>query len=111
MFAICVLFCVSTTSRADDLTIRAAFDGKASVLPNERIDLLLSRALQPADGSLAVLVGDTDVTAMLTTEAANLSYTPRLPLPAGEGDVTVWFRHERVAPLFCSGCDAPVVLI
>ena len=90
MFAVCVLFCVSTTSRADDLTIRAAFDGKASVLPNERIDLLLSRALQPADGSLAVLVGDTDVTAMLTAEAANVSYTPRLPLPAGESDVTVW---------------------
>jgi hypothetical protein len=90
MFAVCVLFCVSTTSRADDLTIRAAFDGKAPVLPNERIDLLLSRALQPADGSLAVLVGDTDVTAMLTAEAANVSYTPRLPLPAGESDVTVW---------------------
>jgi hypothetical protein len=90
MFAVCVLFCVSATSRADDLTIRAAFDVKASVLPNERIDLLLSRALQPADGSLAVLVGDTDVTAMLTAEAANVSYTPRLPLPAGESDVTVW---------------------
>ena len=90
MFAVCVLFCVSTTSRADDLTIRAAFDGKASVLPNERIDLLLSRALQPADGSLAVLVGDTDVTAMLTAEAVNVFYTPRLPLPAGESDVTVW---------------------
>ncbi|HEX2491374.1 MAG TPA: hypothetical protein VHR27_18325, partial [Blastocatellia bacterium] len=90
MFAVCVLFCVSTTSRADDLTIRAAFDGKASVLPKERIDLLLSRALQPADGSLAVLVGDTDVTAMLTAETANVSYTPRLPLPAGESDVTVW---------------------
>jgi hypothetical protein len=90
MFAVCFLFCVSATSRADDLTIRAAFDVKASVLPNERIDLLLSRALQPADGSLAVLVGDTDVTAMLTAEAANVSYTPRLPLPAGESDVTVW---------------------
>ena len=90
MFAVCVLFCVSTASRADDLTIRAAFDGKASVLPNERIDLLLSRALQPVDGSLAVLVGDTDVTAMLTAEAANVSYTPRMPLPAGESDVTVW---------------------
>ncbi len=27
LVAICVLVCVSTTSRADDLTIRAAFDG------------------------------------------------------------------------------------
>src|SRR5262245_5224042 len=90
LFAICVLVCVSTPSRADDLTIRAAFDGKASVTPNEMIELSLSRALQPADGSLAVLIGDTDVTAMLMTKAANVSYTPRLPLTAGESDVTVW---------------------
>jgi hypothetical protein len=90
LFAIFVLVCFSTTSRADDLTIRPAFDGKASVTPNEKIELSLSRALQPADGSLAVLIGDTDVTAMLMMEAANVSYTPRLPLPAGESDVTVW---------------------
>jgi len=45
MFAICVLFFVSATLRADDLTIRVAFVGKALVLPNEKIDLLLSRAL------------------------------------------------------------------
>ena len=90
LFAICVLLCVSIGSRADDLTIRAAFERKASVLPSEKIELFLSRALQPADGSLAVLIGDTDVTAMLMVEAANVSYTPRLPLPAGESDVTVW---------------------
>ncbi|MGH9752823.1 MAG: hypothetical protein ACREA2_08560 [Blastocatellia bacterium] len=90
LFAICALVCVSTASRADDLTIRAAFDGKASVTSNEKIELSLSRALQPADGSLAVLIGDTDVTGMLMMEAANVSYTPRLPLPAGQSDVTVW---------------------
>ena len=45
MFAFCVLFFVSATSRVDDLTIRADFDGKALVLSNEKIDLLLSRAL------------------------------------------------------------------
>jgi hypothetical protein len=89
LFAACIFVCVSTASRADDLTIRAAFDSKAPVLPNEKIDLFLSRSLQPADGSLAVLIGDTDVTAMLMMEAANVSYTPRLPLPAGESDVTV----------------------
>src|SRR5262245_4387 len=90
LFAIIVFVCVSTTSMADDLTIRAAFDGRASVMPTEKIELFLSRALQPADGSLAVLIGDTDVTAMLTADAINVSYTPRLPLPAGESDVTVW---------------------
>ncbi len=90
LFAICVLTCFSAASMADDLTIRAAFDGKGAVRPNEKIDLFLSRALQPADGGLAVLIGDTDVTAMLMIEAANVSYTPRLPLPAGESEVTVW---------------------
>src|SRR5262245_4240741 len=90
LVTVCIFVCVSTTARADDLTIRAAFEGKASVMPNEKIDLFLSRALQPADGSLAVLIGDTDVTAMLMVEADNVSYTPRLPLPAGESDVTVW---------------------
>ncbi len=90
LFAICVFVCVSTTARADDLTIRAGFVGKASVMPNEKIELSLSRALRPADGSLAVLIGDTDVTALLTAAAANVSYIPRLPLPVGESDVTVW---------------------
>ncbi len=75
---------------ADDLTIRGDFAGKASVMPNEKIELSLSRALRPADGSLAVLIGDTDVTAMLTAEGANVSYIPRLPLPVGKSDVTVW---------------------
>jgi hypothetical protein len=90
LFAICVLVCVSTASRADDLTIRAAFDSKTSVTSNEKNELSLSRALQPADGSLAVLIGDTDVTGMLIMEAANVSYTPRLPLAVGECNVTVW---------------------
>ncbi len=90
LFAICVFVCVSTTAKANDLTIRAGFSGKASVAPNEKIELSLSRALQPADGSLAVLIGDTDVTAMLMVEADRVSYIPRLPLPVGESDVTVW---------------------
>jgi hypothetical protein len=51
---------------------------------------LLSRVLQPADGSPEVLIGDTDVTAMPMAEAANVSYTPRLPLPVGDSDVTAW---------------------
>src|SRR5215470_1070075 len=90
LLAICVFVCVSTKAPADDLIISAGFVGKASVAPNEKIELSLSRALQPADGSLAVLIGDTDVTAMLVAEAGHVSYVPRLPLPVGENDVTVW---------------------
>jgi hypothetical protein len=90
LFALFLFAHVSTTASADDLAVRAAFDGQAPVLPNEKIELSLSRALRPVDGSLAVTIGDTDVTAMLTVEAAIVSYTPRLPLPAGASDVTVW---------------------
>src|SRR5262245_51774305 len=90
LFTLFLFACVSTTADADGLTIKAAFEGKASVTPNEKIELTLSRALQSLDGSLAVLIGDTDVTAMLTVDAVNVSYTPRLPLSAGASDVTVW---------------------
>jgi hypothetical protein len=90
LFALFLSAHVSTTAKADDLAVRAAFDGKTSVLPNEKIELSLSRALQPADGGLAMMIGDTDVTAMLMIEASNVSYIPRLPLPAGENEVTVW---------------------
>ncbi len=90
LIAICVFVCLSTAAQADDLTIQSGFAGKTSVAPNEKIELTLSRALQPADGALAVLIGDTDVTAMLTAEAVRVSYLPRLPLQIGESDVTVW---------------------
>jgi hypothetical protein len=55
-----------------------------------KVQALLSRASRPADGSPAVLIGNSDVTAMPMAEAANFSYTSRLPLPAGDSDVTVW---------------------
>lgn len=90
LFAICVFVFVSTKATADDLIVSAGFAGKASVAPNEKIELSLSRALRPADGGLAVLIGDTDVTALLLVEAVNVAYLPRLPLLAGESDVTVW---------------------
>ncbi|MEP7273909.1 MAG: hypothetical protein ABI882_20580, partial [Acidobacteriota bacterium] len=90
LFAICLLLFCSGTAKADDLTISARFGGNVSVAPTEKIEMSLSRALLPADGSLAVLIGDTDVTAMLIVEAGQVSYIPRQPLPVGESDVTVW---------------------
>jgi len=50
---------------------------------------ILSHVLRPADGSPAVLIGDTHVMAMLMMWAANVSYTPRPPPPSGDSDVTV----------------------
>ena len=90
LVAICVFACGSSNAQPDDLFVSAGFTGKASVAPTDTIEMSLSRAMRPADGSLAVLIGDTDVTAMLRVDAGSVSYIPRLPLPVGESDVTVW---------------------
>jgi len=56
----------------------------------KRIDrAILSHVLRSADGSPAVLNGDTHVTAMSTMGAANVSYTLRPPPPSGDSDVTI----------------------
>ncbi len=88
--AICVFVSGSSNAHVDDLTVSASFVGRTSHTPTEKIEMTLSRAVLPADGSLAVLIGDTDVTAMLIVESTLVSYTPRLPLPVGECEVTVW---------------------
>jgi len=50
---------------------------------------ILSHVLRPADGSPAVLIGDTHIMSMLMMGAANVSYTLRLPPPSGDSDVTI----------------------
>jgi hypothetical protein len=50
---------------------------------------ILSHVLRPADGSPAVLIGDTHVTATPMMGAANVSYTLRLPPPSGDSDVAI----------------------
>jgi hypothetical protein len=51
---------------------------------------MLNRPLQAAEGRIAVLIGATDVSALLEVTAATLSYTPRLPLPIGDSEVAVY---------------------
>jgi hypothetical protein len=50
---------------------------------------ILSHVLRPADGSPAVLIGDTHVTAMSMMGAANVSHTLRPPPPSGDSDVKI----------------------
>jgi len=50
---------------------------------------ILSHVLRPADGSPAVLIGDTHVTAMSMMRAAIVSYTLGPPPPSGDSDVTI----------------------
>jgi hypothetical protein len=74
-----------------ELTVTANFTSKESVTPKEPIELYLSRVLAPAEGRLAVLIGQTDLTRLLVTTETRLSYAPGLvPLPAGETQVIVY---------------------
>ncbi len=76
---------------AQELTVTASFAGKESVAPDEQIELLLNRPLQPSEGRLAVFVGQTDLTNLFTVTERGLNYGPNaLPLPAGEAEVTVY---------------------
>lgn len=56
------------------------------------IELTVSPPLLPEAGRLAVLIGDTDVTALSTATPEKLTYRPiALPLPEGESEIVVHF--------------------
>src|SRR5215471_6871850 len=63
------------------------------VEPTFALTFTLSRPLPAAEGRLAVLIGQTDISNLLTPtgDSDSLSYLPRiLPLPAGESPVKVF---------------------
>jgi hypothetical protein len=58
---------------------------------DEEILLTLNRPLQPEEGTLAVLLGATDLTALFEYEGSTLRYRPELILlPPGQSDITVY---------------------
>jgi hypothetical protein len=97
--AIFTSLCVAASSPANfsakpdeqALAVTASFGERESVRSDERIELLLSRALKESEGRLAVLIGTTDVTSLFTRDKLRLLYNAKLwPLPLGESQVTVY---------------------
>lgn len=73
----------------DALTVTPSFAGKESVAPTELLEFKLSRALK--DEKLAVVIGTTDVTNLLTSNADGVRYLPTpFALPAGETEVVIY---------------------
>ncbi len=73
----------------DALTVTPSFAGKESVAPTELLEFKLSRALK--DEKIAVVIGATDVTNLLTSKADSVSYLPTpFALPVGETEVTIY---------------------
>lgn len=61
------------------------------VEPTFALTFTLSRPLPAVEGRLAVLIGQTDISNLLTPTGDSLSYLPRiLPLPAGESPIKVF---------------------
>jgi hypothetical protein len=61
------------------------------VEPTFALTFTPSRSLPAVEGRLAVLIGQTDVSNLLTPTGDSLSYLPRiLPLPAGESSIRVF---------------------
>ncbi len=93
-----------------ELTLSASFSTQQPLTPRQRIELKLNRPLAAADGKLAVMVGLMDVTALLDIQSGLVSYSPKLPLPAGETELAVYlvsadYRWNEIArfPLNITG--------
>ncbi len=75
---------------SDDLIATAGFAGQP-VAPQATLELLLNRSPSAAEGTLAVIIGQTDITGLMVLSNNRLSYTPRvLPLPTGETPVSLY---------------------
>lgn len=82
------LLCPSLLAQ-DALTVTPSFAGKEVIAPTELLEFKLSRALK--DEKIAVVIGTTDVTNLLTSSAESVRYLPTpFALPAGELEVTVY---------------------
>jgi hypothetical protein len=65
-------------------------------LPNEKIELKLSRNLSADEGRFAVFLNETDVTALFTIESQSLNYLPRiLSLPVGDSKLIVYLAQPN----------------
>ncbi|MDQ3474113.1 MAG: hypothetical protein M3447_10285, partial [Acidobacteriota bacterium] len=59
-----------------EVKVSESFAGKESVTPTELIGLRLSRPLEASEGTLAVFIGQTDVTSLFTSTEKGLKYSP-----------------------------------
>ncbi len=77
-------------SQSQELTVAASFQSTESVESQERISLRLSRPLGPNEGTVAIFIGGTDVTALFAVGVTDYVYQVSLPLPPGENPLTVY---------------------
>jgi hypothetical protein len=80
-----------TAAVDESVRINANFVANQPVSPKGRLELHTSRPLLETEGRLAVMIGDTDVTALCVISGNDVTYDPKaLPLPTGETNVLVY---------------------
>lgn len=80
-----------STIELQNLIVTASFSDKASITPDTPIELSLSRSLQVSEGRLAIIIGQTDVTALFSQTERGMNYNPTiLPLPTGNNSLVVY---------------------
>ena len=85
-----VVLSARTLLAAEELTISSGWDETAFLGARDRVELQLSRPLLPEDGSLGVVLGTLDLSALFEPVPTGLVYGPGgVPLPAGEHDLVV----------------------
>ncbi|HEU0185938.1 MAG TPA: hypothetical protein VFS27_11530 [Blastocatellia bacterium] len=90
VFLILALAIAATAVPSHELNVTSNLADQ-EVEPTFTLTFTPSRPLQVTEGRLAVLIGDMDVSNLLTPTEGGLSYFPRiLPLPAGESPVRVF---------------------
>jgi len=88
--ALCV-FAIAPARAQEPVRVTPAFTPGEWLEADAPIELRLSAPLQPGTGSLAVLLGDTDLTALFDVTQNRMVYHPNaLPLPAGEHQLIVY---------------------
>lgn len=79
----------AATAAGQPLSLRHDIQGPVD--SDEEILLTLNRPLQPEEGTLAVFLGATDLTALFEYEGSTLRYRPELILlPPGQSDIIVY---------------------
>lgn len=78
-------------AQQSELIVRASFNEQGSIAPDGQFALQLSRPVTASEGRLAVLLADTDLTALFVATQNELRYgPPSLPLPIGSSELRVY---------------------
>src|SRR5438270_1673086 len=73
------------------ILVTSSFTAEQFVPKDTRIDLTLSRVPSPTDGTIAVMIGTEDRTALFEQHENQLAYRAgAVPLPSGSSDVSVY---------------------